>query len=149
VVERLGDEVLGAGRQRVVSRLGAHVPREHDHGEELIGGERFPQLAEHVESVGARHVQVEHHQIGLELEAGAHGPGGISHAVDGPHSGALQHVLEEHDVHPVIVHHENGGTGQRVTRQRRPQIRRRSGHRLALPAIPILEPSVICSRGPT
>ena len=62
-VERLGDEILGAARERLLAASRRAIAGHHQHRQALVVDQRRQHL-EHPEAVAVRHVQVGDHQVG-------------------------------------------------------------------------------------
>ena len=109
-VKRLGQEVLGAGLQRALLRLGGRIGREDQDREIDILGDL--KLSHDGDPIQIRHHQVEQEQIRLILTVqGEHLPG-IRGAANLPIAGLGQRALEEPNVRRLIVDDEDSRLGE-------------------------------------
>jgi hypothetical protein len=118
-LERLGDEVLGAPRERLLLRLRRDVGGEHQDGEEVVGRGLGAQRRDHLQSGDARHVQV-----GADQVEGRRAGEGLAVALerllrlgagsDVSVAGGAQDAPQQHRVDPLVVDDEDPGRGEIV-----------------------------------
>ena len=105
-VEGRGQEVLGALCKSFAAVGVRGVGGEHQHREVRTGGEALDQLQDR-SAVHVRHVQLEEHEVGLEVSQPAKHPEGAGFRDDVIQPLLLEQFSEERDVAIVIVDDED------------------------------------------
>ena len=105
-IERLADEILGAGLQR--AQLVAGLRGEHDDRQIAVGVVRL-QAFHHLEAVHARHLQVEQDQVVAVLAMQRADLVRIHRRGHARVAGLAQQLLEQADVGLLVVDDQDAG----------------------------------------
>ncbi len=108
-VERLAQEVLRPARERAPPHVRADVTGQHQDGHVRAARHPMPQVLQHGEAVHVRHVEVQEHDVRLELEKDRQRVAGIRRALVLRVAGTVEDPLEEPDVVLLIVDHQESG----------------------------------------
>ena len=113
-VDRLGQEIACAERERAALGVRRDVGREHEHRHpvRLVGQEG--DVLEDLGAVAARHVPVEQQQVGRILAAAADDRERVGQDLDGAIARALEDRLQEQGVRLLVVDHEDPRRVQQV-----------------------------------
>jgi hypothetical protein len=107
LVDRLGEEVAGAGGQAVIAPLGGGVGGDHQDGQALGAVDEPADRAEHVQAGHPRHVEVEQDEVGALGGARLRNPARIARADDVLVAGLAQHAADDGDVEGLVVDDED------------------------------------------
>ena len=113
-LERLREKILRAARERAIARLARRVGGEHEHRQILAGRGAVAQRREQREAIDMRHVQIEHHEIGVQLVEQRQRRARISGATDLGVATGQQHALQQAHVRLLVVDDENARARCRV-----------------------------------
>ena len=102
-VERLVEEVLGAGPERALANLDTEIGRHNENGEIALVAEQPLQLCHHAEAIEARHVQVQQNQVRTDLADQRRHLLRGRRRVEPVVSGRRQQPLEQSDVRRLII----------------------------------------------
>ena len=106
-VDRLGQEIACAERQRAAFRVGRDVGGEHEHRHPvgLLGEE--DDVLEDLRTAASRHVPVQQHQVGRLLAAVPDDLQRVGHHLDPCVSRAREDRLQEQGVRLLVIDHED------------------------------------------
>jgi hypothetical protein len=112
LIEGLGQEFLGPGRQGPAPGFAGHVGRKHQDGQVLSGGDMREELFHNPHAIQVGHHQVQQDQVRFVFLENFDHPPGIGQAPQVVITSVLQDVFQQQEVGLLVIHHQNSGAVQ-------------------------------------
>jgi hypothetical protein len=105
-IERLHQEIGGAGRKRAAFVLGRRIAGENEDGD-LLGLLIGAQGIEDVEAAESRHAEIEQNQIGRQRFDRVKGEGRIVYAAELTIADAIEEIRHQTGAAHLVIHHQD------------------------------------------
>src|SRR4051812_5486714 len=113
-IKRLADEILCTERERAPLHISGVIGRKHDHRQVWPAAVRRQKLGENFEAVFTAHVQIQEHQVRLELRLDSQGVLRVGGGGDVLITRTLENTREQTDVLLLVVDDQYAGRGYAV-----------------------------------